>query len=154
VAAPKLELKYVAKAISPCYPSNGERKARLKEDLTVIGCEKLLDLYWGYKNDEMLKEIVSRTLANQFKGMIRAAPHLCNESEVAAALLIQGRGQGFLQGTSWNIAQEYFDCIPNRSDGWKYMDYTNEDLQDILYFLIPLTNPHKPSLVTVRVVEP
>jgi hypothetical protein len=35
----------------------------------------------------------------------------------------------------------------------KYMEFTNEDLQDVLYFLVPLTNPHKPSQITVWMVR-
>jgi hypothetical protein len=88
VEAPKVELEYVAK------PFNKERKERLKENLKVMGCEKLLDLYWGYMSDETVKEIVSKTSANQFKSTVQAAPEQWTEAKVAAGFLVSDKGKG------------------------------------------------------------
>jgi hypothetical protein len=107
----------------------------------VMGCEKLMDLPWEYTNDEMLREIVTRTRPEQFKDTIWATLEKWDTSKVAVGFLIWDKGKGLLARTRCSVSQEYFDCIPNGLDGWKYTSCTNEDLQDVLYFLIPVTNP-------------
>jgi hypothetical protein len=48
VEAPKPDLKHVARALSPRYPSEKKKKEPLRENLAVMGCKKLMDLPWGY----------------------------------------------------------------------------------------------------------
>jgi hypothetical protein len=63
--------------IVPEVPRDEAERAELLEDLQVMGCSGFLEKPWGFKQEEIVREIVRELLdgvSNKFDNSIRALP--------------------------------------------------------------------------------
>jgi hypothetical protein len=52
-----------------------------------------------------------------------------------------------------NHALKYFAGSAHKKDGWKFLECTDDGLQDVLKYLMPLINPMKPARVTNKMAN-
>jgi hypothetical protein len=81
-----------------------------------------------------------------------ARPDLWKEDLIAARFASGHLWKGFLLKME-NKAKGYFSSTPNNKEGSKFLDCNDNDLQDILKFLVTLTNPAKPIRMSVWMVS-
>jgi hypothetical protein len=59
--------------IVPEVPRDEAEKAELLEDLQVMGCSGFLEKPWGFKDEEIVRELLDG-VSNEFDNSIRALP--------------------------------------------------------------------------------
>ena len=59
--------------VIPVLPSTKPEKSHIMEDLAVMGCLGLADKPWGFKEEQMVKELLGK-LSNQFDNTLRGIP--------------------------------------------------------------------------------
>lgn len=135
----------IPKKISPIIPKDANVKARLRKNLKTMKCEKLLDLPWNWEDDVLVKKVARRNPPPGLKDTIRARPEAWNKEMVAAAFQVSLKGEGLRQRSKAETISKYFRGELSPSDGWKFEQCVNQDLRDVLKFLIPLLKPNKPT---------
>jgi hypothetical protein len=111
-----------------------------------------MTLPWGYTSNTMLEEIRNMTGPIEFQGSVRASPAQWTKDVIAEAFQVEAAGEGIPAKVAFETYQEYFFGSPNASDGWKYSNCREEELRDVLHFLIPLIFPAKPNCLNVKYV--
>jgi hypothetical protein len=59
--------------IVPEVPRDEVERGELLEDLQTMGCSGLLEKPWGFKDEEVVRELLDG-VSNEFDNSIRAAP--------------------------------------------------------------------------------
>jgi hypothetical protein len=65
--------KVRVRKIVPEVPWDEAEKAELLEDLQVMGCSGFLEKPWGFKDEEIVRELLDG-VSNEFDNSIRALP--------------------------------------------------------------------------------
>jgi hypothetical protein len=143
---------YVAWPLVPHIPNEKDRKEKLKENLKKMGCSCLMDVPWKWTSEVILQELATRKVPNQFQNTIRGHPEKWTQELIARALNLEVEGDVIPQRASAEEYQKYFSVAPHNSDGWKFSDCNNQDLREVLRFLIPLIRPSKPTRLNVAPV--
>jgi hypothetical protein len=65
--------KVRVRKIVPEVPRDEAERAELLEDLQTMGCSDLLEKPWGFKDEEMVRELLDG-VSNEFDNSIRALP--------------------------------------------------------------------------------
>jgi hypothetical protein len=124
-------------------------KARLRKNLKGMECKKLLDLLWNWVNNEMVDKVASKSPPSELKNTIRARPDKWTKEIMAAALQISEERIGLKKRAQAEPYMNYFEEEPSPSDGWRFDQCSNQDLRDVLKFLIRLIKPNKPTRLNV-----
>jgi hypothetical protein len=82
--------------IVPEVPQDEVERAELLEDLQTMGCSGLLEKPWGFKDEEVVRELLDG-VSNEFDNTIRATPTPWTE-EVWREVYNFGTGGGGLVG--------------------------------------------------------
>jgi hypothetical protein len=59
--------------VVPDVPRNETERGELLEDLQTMGCSGLLEKPWGFKDDQIVRELLDG-VSNEFDNSIRAIP--------------------------------------------------------------------------------
>jgi hypothetical protein len=124
----------------------------LRKNLKRMECKKLLDLPWNWVNNEMVDEVASKSPPPELKTTIRARLDKWTKEIIAAAFQISEEGIGLKKRAQVEPYMKYFEEKPNPTDGWRFNQCSNQDLMDVLKFLIPLIKPNKPTWLNVGLI--
>jgi hypothetical protein len=133
--------------IVPEVPRNEVERGELLEDLQTMGCSGLLEKPWGFKDEEVVRELLDGVL-NEFDNSIRAAPTRWTE-EVWREVYNFSTGGGGLAGRKDEYIRDCFKELPNPKDGYSIEDCTDPRHRRMLAFLAPIIYPEKPNRITV-----
>jgi hypothetical protein len=133
--------------IVPEVPRNEVERGELLEDLQTMGCSGLLEKPWGFKDEEVVRELLDGVL-NEFDNSIRAAPTRWTE-EVWREVYNFSTGGGGLAGRKDEYVRDCFKELPNPKDGYSIEDCTDPWHRRMLAFLAPIIYPEKPNRITV-----
>jgi hypothetical protein len=124
--------KVKIRKIVPEVPRDEVERGELLEDLQTMGCSGLLEKPWGFKDEEVVRELLDG-VSNEFDNTIRATPTRWTE-EVWREVYNFNTGGGGLAGRK----DEYVkDC------------FTDSRHRRMLAFLAPIVYPDKPNRITV-----
>jgi hypothetical protein len=113
--------------IVPEVPRDEVERAELLEDLQTMGCSGLLEKPWGFKDEEVVRELLD-AVSNEFDNTIRATPTRWTE-EVWREVYNFGIRGGGLARRKDEYVKDCFKELPNPKDG-----YDIEDCTDHCYF--------------------
>jgi hypothetical protein len=133
--------------IVPKVPRDEVERAELLEDLQTMGCSGLLEKPWGFKDEEVVTELLDG-VSNEFDNTIRATPTRWTE-EVWREVYNFGTGGGRLAGRKDEYVRDCFKELPNPKDGYDIEDCTDPRHRRMLAFLAPIVYPDKPNRITV-----
>jgi hypothetical protein len=133
--------------IVPEVPRDEVERGELLEDLQTMGCSGLLEKSWGFKDEEVVRELLDGVL-NEFDNSIRAAPTRWTE-EVWREVYNFSTGGGGLAGRKDEYVRDCFKELPNPKDGYSIEDCTDPWHRRMLAFLAPIIYPEKPNRITV-----
>jgi hypothetical protein len=128
-------------------PRDEVERAELLEDLQTMGCSGLLEKPWGFKDEEVVRELLDG-VSNEFDNTIRATPTWWTE-EVWREVYNFGTGGGGLAGRKDEYVKDCFKELPNPKDGYDIEDCTDPRHRRMLAFLAPIVYPDKPNRITV-----
>jgi hypothetical protein len=137
--------------IVPEVPRDEVERGELLEDLQTMGCSGLLEKPWGFKDEEVVRELLDGVL-NEFDNSIRAAPTRWTEEvwrEVWREVYNFSTGGGGLVGRKDEYVRDCFKELPNPKDGYSIEDCTDPRHRRMLAFLAPIVYPEKPNRITV-----
>jgi hypothetical protein len=106
--------------IVPEVPRDEVERAELLEDLQTMGCSGLLEKPWGFKDEEVVRELLDG-VSNEFDNTIRATPIRWTE-EVWREVYNFGTGGGGLAGRKDEYVKDCFKELPNPNDGYDIED--------------------------------
>jgi hypothetical protein len=133
--------------IVPKVPRDKVERAELLEDLQTMGCSGLLKKPWGFKNEEVVRELLDG-VSNEFDNTIRATPTRWTE-EVWREVYNFNPGGGGLAGRKDEYVRDCFKELPNPKDGYDIEGCTDPRHRRMLAFLVPIVYPDKPNRITV-----
>jgi hypothetical protein len=133
--------------IVPEVPRDEAERAELLEDLQVMGCSGFLEKPWGFKDEEIVRELLDG-VSNEFDNSIRALPTRWTE-EVWREVYNFGTGGGGLAGRKDEYVKDCFKALPNPKDGYDIEDCRDPQHRRLLAFLAPIVYPDKPNRITV-----
>jgi hypothetical protein len=133
--------------IVPEVPRDEAERAELLEDLQTMGCSGLLEKPWGFKDEEVVRELLDG-VSNEFDNTIRATPTRWTE-KVWREVYNFGTGGGGLAGRKDEYVKDCFKELPNPKDGYDIEDCTDPRYRRMLAFLAPIVYPDKPNRITV-----
>jgi hypothetical protein len=133
--------------IVPEVPRDEVERGELLEDLQTMGCSGLLEKPWGFKDEEVVRELLDG-VSNEFDNSIRAAPTQWTE-EVWREVYNFSTGGGGLAGRKDEYVRDCFKELPNPKDGYSIEDCTDPRHRRMLAFLAPIIYPEKPNRITV-----
>jgi hypothetical protein len=122
-------------------------RAELLEDLQTMGYSGLLEKPWGFKDEEVVRELLDG-VSNEFDNTIRGTPTRWTE-EVWREVYNFGTGGGGLAGRKDEYVKDCFKELPNPKDGYDIEDCTDPRHRRLLAFLAPIVYPDKPNGITV-----
>jgi hypothetical protein len=133
--------------IVPEVPRDEAERAELLEDLQTMGCSGLLEKPWGFKDEEVVRELLDG-VSNEFDNSIRVLPTRWTE-EVWREVYNFGTGGGGLAGRKDEYVKDCFKALPNPKDGYDIEDCKDPRHRRLLAFLVPIVYPDKPNRITV-----
>jgi hypothetical protein len=133
--------------IVPEVPRNEVERGELLEDLQTMGCSGLLEKPWGFKDEEVVRELLDG-VSNEFDNSIRAAPTRWTE-EIWREVYNFSTGGGGLAGRKDEYVRDCFKELPNPKDGYSIEDCTDPRHRRMLAFLAPIVYPEKLNRITV-----
>jgi hypothetical protein len=133
--------------IVPEVPRDEVERAELLEDLQTMGCSGLLEKPWGFKDEEVVRELLDG-VSNEFDNTIRATPTRWTE-EVWKEVYNFGTGGGELAGRKDEYVKDCFKELPNPKDGYDIEDCTDPRHRRLLAFLASIVYPDKPNRIIV-----
>jgi hypothetical protein len=133
--------------IVPEVPRDEAERAELLEDLQTMGCSRLLEKPWGFKDEEVVRELLDG-VSNEFDNTIWATPTQWTE-EVWREVYNFGIGGGRLAGRKDEYVKDCFKELPNPKDGYDIEDCTDPRHKRMLAFLAPIVSPDKSNRITV-----
>jgi hypothetical protein len=128
-------------------PRDEAERAELLEYLQTMGCSGLLEKPWGFKDEEVVRELLDG-VSNEFDNTIRATPTRWTE-EVWREVYNFKTGGGGLVGRKDEYVKDCFKELPNPKDGYDIEDCTDPRHKRMLAFLAPIVYPDKPNRITV-----
>jgi hypothetical protein len=133
--------------IIPEVPRDESERAELLEDLQVLGCSGFLEKPWGFKDDNIVRELLDG-VSNEFENSIRAQPVKWTK-ETWREVYRFGKGGAGLAGRKDEFVKGCFKELPNPKDGFAIEDCKDPRHKRLLAFLIPIVYPEKPNRITV-----
>lgn len=133
--------------VIPLVPLEDPERGNLMQDLTVMGCEGLLDKPWGFKEERIVRELVGK-VSNQFDYTLHGLPHLWTEERWREVYDFRQEGQG-LASRKDKFIRGKFRGVVNPKDGYAIEDCVNDRHWALLQFLIPIIHSEKPNRVTI-----
>jgi hypothetical protein len=133
--------------IVPEVPQDEAERAELLEDLQTMGCSDFLEKPWGFKDDEIVRELLDG-VSNEFDNSIRALPTRWMKEVWREAYNFGTEGSG-LAGRKDEYVKDCFKELPNLKDGYDIEDCTDPRHRRLLAFLAPIVYPDKPNRITV-----
>jgi hypothetical protein len=133
--------------IVPEVPRDEVERGELLEDLQTMGCSCLLEKPWGFKDEEVVRELLDG-VSNEFYNTIRATPTRWTK-EVWREVYNFNTGGGGLAGRKDEYVKDCFKELPNPKDGYDIEDCTDPRHRRMLAFLAPIVYPDKPNQITV-----
>jgi hypothetical protein len=85
--------------IVPEVPRDKVERGELLEDLQTMGCFGLLEKPWGFKDEEVVRELLDG-VSNEFDNTIRATPTRWTEEVWREVYNFNSGGEGMLQGAA------------------------------------------------------
>ncbi|CAM6093915.1 unnamed protein product [Calypogeia fissa] len=138
------------KPLRPLVPLDQEEKDKLRAKLSQMGCAPLLDLPWGFMNEDFIREVATISIPSEFQGTVRGLPSKWTSDFIAAALGLSNVGEG-ISPKSENLTKPFFTGEMDPKDGWKLSQCSDPALLAVLSFLLPILSPLKPRRLTVRI---
>jgi hypothetical protein len=117
------------------------------EDLHVMGCSGFLEKPWGFKDDQIVKELLDG-VSNEFDNSIRRQPIRWTE-ECWREVYHFSKGGGGLAGRKDEYVKECFKDLPSLKDGYSIDECKDLRHRWLLAFLVPIVYPEKPNRITV-----
>jgi hypothetical protein len=139
--------KVKIRKIVPEVPRDEVERGELLEDLQTMGCSGLLEKPWGFKDEEVVRELLDG-VSNEFDNTIRATPTRWTEEVWREVYNFNTRGGG-LAGRKDEYVKDCFKELPNPKDGYDIEDCTDPRHRRMLAFLAPIVYPDKPNRITV-----
>jgi hypothetical protein len=133
--------------IVPEVPRDEVERGELLEDLQTMGCFGLLEKPWGFKDKEVVRELLDG-VSNEFDNSIWVAPTRWTE-EVWREVYNFSTGGGGLAGRKDEYVRDCFKELPNPKDGYSIEDCMDPRHRRMLAFLAPIIYPGKPNRITV-----
>jgi hypothetical protein len=133
--------------IVPEVPRDEAERGELLEDLQRMGCSGLLEKPWGFKDDQVVRELLDGA-TNEFDNTIRATPTRWTE-DCWREVYNFSTGGGGLAGRKDEYVKDCFKELPSPKDGYAIEDCTDPHHRRVLAFLVPILYPEKPNRITV-----
>jgi hypothetical protein len=133
--------------VVPDVPWNETKRGELLEDIQTMGCSRLLEKIWGFKDDRIVRELLDG-VSNKFDNSIRATPTRWME-ECWREVYNLSTGGGGLAGRKDEYVKDCFQELPSPKDGYAIKDCTDPRHRRVLAFLVPILYPEKPNRITV-----
>ena len=133
--------------ISPVLPTKDPEKMDLVADLALMGCAGFVDKPWGFREERMVKEILSK-ISNQFDGTIRGVPHKWTEELWRGVYGFRPGGSGMASRKD-DFVHGRFQGPASPKDGYAVEDCIDERHRRLLQFLVPILHPEKPTRMTI-----
>jgi hypothetical protein len=128
-------------------PRSEMEREELLEDLHTMGCSGLLEKPCGFKDDQIMRELLDR-VSNEFEHSIRVTPVQWTE-ECWREVYNFSKGSGGMAGRKDGYVKDCFRALPNPKDGYAIEDCTDVRHRCVLAFLVPILYPEKPNRITV-----
>jgi hypothetical protein len=133
--------------IVPEVPRDEVERGKLLEDLQTMGCSGFLEKPWGFKDEEIVRELLDG-VSNEFDNSIQALPTRWTE-DVWREVYNFSAGGGGLAGRKDEYVRDCFKELPNPKDGYSIEDCTDPCHRRMLAFLTSIIYPEKPNRITV-----
>jgi hypothetical protein len=133
--------------VVPEVPRSEMERGELLEDLQTMGCSGLLEKPWGFKDDQIVRELLDE-VSNELEHLIRASPIRWME-ECWREVYNFSKGGGGMARRKDKYVKDCFRALPNPKDGYAIEDCTDVQHRRVLAFLVPILYPEKPNRVTV-----
>jgi hypothetical protein len=133
--------------IVPEVSRDETERAELLEDFQTMGCSGLLEKSWGFKDEEVVRELLDG-VSNEFDNTIWGTPTRWTE-EVWREVYNFGTEGGGLAGRKDEYVKDCFKELPHSKDGYDIEDCTDPRHRRLLAFLEPIVYPDKPNRITV-----
>ena len=133
--------------VLPQRPGNEVAAEQLQEDLRRMGCAGLLTVPWGFREVEMVRELIGEP-PNQYHKTLRAHPESWTKKVWRKVYGFRNAGSG-LTNRKDDYAKDQFSGRIDAKEGYSIADCKDARARAVLAFLIPVFYPEKPTRVTV-----
>jgi hypothetical protein len=133
--------------VVPEVPQSETERGELLEDLQTMGCSGLLEKPWGFKDDQIVRELLDG-VSNEFEHSIRATPVRWTE-ECWWEVYNFSKGGGGMARRKDKYVKDCFRALPSPKDRYAIEDCTDVRHRRVLAFLVPILYPEKPNQITV-----
>jgi hypothetical protein len=133
--------------VVPEVPRDEAERGELLEDLQTMGCSRLLDKPWGFKDDRIVRELLDG-VTNEFDNTIRAIPTRWTE-ECWREVYNFSTGGGGLASRKDEYIKDCFKELLSPKDEYAIEDCTDPRYKRMIAFLVPILYPKKPNRITV-----
>ena len=144
---PPCNIEVKLRRVVPVIPDKEQEKNELMEDLTSMGCLGLAEKPWGFKEAQMVKELVGER-SNQFDNINLGDSARWTEELWRSVYRFRHEGYGMVRRSD-NHVQGRFHGSVNSHDGYAVEDCIDDRHRRLLQFLVPVLHPEKPTRVTV-----
>lgn len=136
------------KQVPGCLLDEAELE-ELRKDLEKMGCARLLELPWSFRDVAMVWEIL-KGAPNQFDTTIKCDPSHWIARQWREVYPFRPGGSG-LASRKDDFARTKFAHSVDPKDGYPLKDCLIEREKMVLEFLVPILHPEKPNRVTITI---
>jgi hypothetical protein len=122
--------------VVPEVPQDETERGELLEDLQTMGCSRLLEKPWGFKDDRIVRELLDG-VSNEFYNSIWATPTRWTK-ECWREVYNFSTGGGGLAGRKDEYVKDCFKELPSPKDGYAIEDCMDLRHRRVLAFLVPI----------------
>ena len=133
--------------VIPQLPAKEVDVEKLREDLGRMGCAGLLTVPWGFREEEMVRELIGEP-PNQYYKTLRAHPKAWTKRTWQKVYGFRLGGSG-LTSRKEDFAKDQFAGKIDAKEGYNVADCKDPRARAVLAFLIPIFYPEKPTRITV-----
>ena len=134
--------------VIPAIPQDPEDRRTLERHLEVMGCQGLLDVAWGVKEEALVTELMGAP-GNQYDGSLRAHPEKWGVPEWRATYGFRAGAVKVAERRDEFLAVE-FTKLANPKDGYTIDNLCDPEAQLVIGFLNPIFHPEKPKRVVSK----
>lgn len=128
-------------------PQEENELVELKENLARMGCEKLLEVPWSFRNEAMVQEVVKGT-PNEFDNSFKCDPSCWTTEKWPEVYQFWAGGSGYTFRKDDFGRGKFADTIdPNNK--YPILDCTVERERKVVEFVVPSFYLEKPTRVTL-----
>jgi hypothetical protein len=144
----------VVKRVQPEILEYPEKLEQLRQDLQCMGYAAFLELGWDISSELMLLEVAKGTRNSKFPDHpIRARFANWNFEHWAEIYGFENYSQGYDQTQGDEQLKRKFYAPPSEHDGYRMSDCKDRRERQVLWFLLPILSPDKPTTCTLKLAK-